>query len=376
MVASALMMGPWTPPATAAAGAASPSIDERAPAVVLGLDSDEASAGVELTKALRHAFALRGLSGGEEADLPELRLALACRTDEPACLSKGGEVLGTRRLIYGTLSRGDDGWTLTLRILETESQTVAAEQTFTLDDPQLTPSQMKATAEQVAGAMMPDTEEVTVPQSSSSAPPPAPPPAPEPEPALDAEPEPEPNEQGVWFGFERPTPRWKWIGFGTSLGLTAVGAAATVSMSVWLTSRDRGFRKQLLDEANNSLTDSNPSNDVDPLLPEGVNLCDYARERPSDPDTGAPLGNEGEVRNANIVAICERGDTVGRAQLATAITTGVTLLSTVVFTGLLLLHRGPKPERRRRQSFERHHLRLGVGPSPRGGAFVGLGGRF
>ncbi|MCA9711915.1 MAG: hypothetical protein KDK70_39120, partial [Myxococcales bacterium] len=63
----------------AASGLAAPAeADARAPAAVLGLDAEEVTVGARLTRALRTAFAARGLGGGQEAGLPELRLALGC----------------------------------------------------------------------------------------------------------------------------------------------------------------------------------------------------------------------------------------------------------------------------------------------------------
>src|SRR5688572_7237101 len=57
------------------------AVDE--PASVLGLESEDAAAGEALTKSLRKAFAKRGLAGGQEMSLSELRLTMGCSGDDP-----------------------------------------------------------------------------------------------------------------------------------------------------------------------------------------------------------------------------------------------------------------------------------------------------
>src|SRR5262245_26901882 len=98
----------WSVYATAAA-------DE--PASVLGLESDDGNAGEALTKALRKAFAKRGLAGGQEMSLSELRLTMGCSGDDPKCLAEGGKAIEVQRLVYGTLKKtGGGGFTLQLNM--------------------------------------------------------------------------------------------------------------------------------------------------------------------------------------------------------------------------------------------------------------------
>ncbi len=342
------------------------------PAAVAALDADDPERGTALTEALRRAFALRGMSGGSKTSLPELRLALGCDGDEPACLAGAGEMLSARRLIYGTMRASDaGGWALQIMILEVETATVAASARIALTPEDLQGARVDETATRIV-------DQLLGPQDS-----PPPPPPPEASSSQgDVEPvypttrrhsDAGPDRDGGWFGLERPTPPWKWAGFGTGLGVTVVFGAATLGMGVWLNSSNGGFRGDLLALAEQSLTDQNPLNDVDPSASQSVNLCEFAAESPTD-STGAPIGGPGQVRNATIAKACDDAGGTRRAMLATGIVTGVGALTTLVFTGLLLIHRGPRPKRL--EAWRHRGLQVGLDPVGGGGAAVRLGGRF
>lgn len=354
-----------------AAGAASlvAPAREAAPAAVVGLDTDAPEQGAALTRALRKAFAARGLSGGEDVNLSELRLALGCKGSSPKCLAKGGALVGARRLIYGTLRRNGGAWALDVTLVEVD-RGAATSASLVLTTAELAADRIDRIAEEVADRLAPETAATTAPtQGTGELAVPSPQP-PEPvEVAEDGRDEPTDDDAGAGklrWGYVRPQPRWKWIGFGVSAGVTVATGAAAIGMTVWLTSKNGGFRGQLIDAANASLSDANPLNDVDPNLPAGINLCDYARENtdPTMPD---------RVRNAAVSQVCNHADTMRRRQLATGITSAVGLVATAAFTVALLVHREPA----RASTWRRHGLHVGVDPATRGqGLSLRVGGRF
>ncbi len=359
----AVVRGSWAMASPAEGGEG-----EEAPAAVVGLDAQGAEQGVALTGALRRAFAARGLSGGKEVNLSELRLALGCKGTSPECLVRGGELLEARRLVYGTLRRAKGGgWSLELTLLEVEGGAETSV-TMALAPAELAPERIDRTAEEIADRLAPDVEVSDAPGRGAeglATPPPEPVERPEDEPRAEG------GKGKLYLGWERPQPRWKLAGFGASAGVLVVTTGAAIGMSVYLTGRNVGFRKRLLDAANASLTDDNANNDIDPGSPETVNLCDLARARPTDA-SGNPLGMPGQVRNAAVAKVCNDADLIRSAQIGTAVVAGVSLASTVVFTLLLLVHRKPARE----GAWRRHGLAVGADAS--GGRGLGLraSGRF
>ena len=331
LVASALAMAPVAPARASQlgvdgwAGTNTPA-GEAAPAAVVGLETDWPEQGAALTQALRKAFAARGLSGGKEVTLAELRLALGCKGTTPKCLARGGSVVGARRLVYGTLHRDASTWALEVTLVEVDGGATTSA-SLVLTNAELAADRIGHVAEEVADRLAPDTVAATTPGQGPGglAEPSSAPQSHEPAEPDDDEADEGKGEGKLRFGYERSQSRWKWIGFGVSAGVAAGTGAATLGLSVWLTSKNGGFRAQLIDAANASLTDANPLNDVDPNLPEGVNLCDYAREQtdPTQPD---------RVRNAAVTKVCNDGDTMRRRQLATGITSAVGLVATAAFT--------------------------------------------
>lgn len=359
--------GTSMPAAAASSASALPLMvrapEDGAPGSVLGLDADKPKLGISLTNALRKAFANRGITGGEEISLEEMRLTMGCTDDGVVCLSDGGKTLGVQRMVFGYLNTTGKGqFQLTLMLLDTGSAKIEAEASIDLTRDQLSDANIDATAADIVRELMPKEQAEETPPSTD----PLPVVEDDVEPAQPAEP-----KSGIYFGLEKPTPRWKWIGFGTSLGLTVVAGGATIGMGVWLTSKNGGFRGELIDAADASLTDDSDTNDVDPNLPAGVNLCDFARSRPTDAD-GNPLGSPGQVRNSSVVAVCNKGDDIRKAQVAAGIGTAVFGVSTLAFTALLLVHkRKPGTE-----ALLRHDVRLGLAPMRNGGLSLGGGMRF
>jgi hypothetical protein len=356
-----------------------PVAREAAPAAVVGLDAEAPEQGAALTRALRRAFAARGLSGGDEVNLSELRLALGCKPATPQCLARGGELLGARRLIYGTLRRAEgQGWALEATLLEVDGGATATA-TLWIADADLEPGRVDATAEAVADRLAPDTAISGRPEASSGEVAAAPPPPPEVEPFEGAEPahegdaeQPDGRSDGkLRWGWVKPQPRWKWAAFGSSLAVTVVFGGATLGMGVWLTSRSGGFRKKLTEAAEDSLLDDSPLNDVDPNLPMGTSLCEYARSRPTN-ENGEPLGMPGEVRNSSVTDVCNQGETVRNAEVATGVLTAVGAAATVAFTLVLFTHREPA----RTSTWRRRGLHVGLDPVRGQGLSARVGGRF
>lgn len=352
-------------PAVPEPGATQPGAMQPEATAVVGLDATNVAVGARLSQALRRAFASRGLSGGGEANLSELRLALGCRTDAPACLAQGGELLGAQTLVYGTLREGEASWDLEIWIVEVDPPTVVEHQMLSFGRAELQPSQVDTTARRVVERLLPapDDERPTVESEPGL------------EPVIEFEPEPNAEEGAsgrlVW-GMQRPVPAWKKAALGSSAGVALVLGGAWVGMQVWLRADGVGFRKKLLAMAEESVQDDKALNDVPTTLPETVNLCDYAEARPTDPQTGEVLGEPGQVRNAGIVKLCGDADAVRRASLGVGIGALASVLSTAVFTTLLFVHR--EPERARAQARRQLHLGLALGRGR--GATLSLGGRF
>lgn len=374
VVASALMTAPVAPVAAGppAEVQGEPGTEAYAPATVLGLDAEQTAVGARLTTALRRAFAARGLGGGEEANLSELRLALGCRTDTPECLAGGGQLLRSRRLIYGSLHKFESGrWALDLSVLEVEAVEIAAHETFKIQGADLAPARIDRLAQDLVDRLLSDEFRSTIPEFSAADASPPPPPPPQVE-GGDSD----SARDGKWeFGLQRPTPRWKWAGFGVSLGVGLVAVAGSIGTTVWIVAHDNnsfGFRPRLIEAANNSLRNPNPDNQVNPMTVDDI--CEYNVTN----EDGSPLvaddtGIEG-ARNLGVANVCNLGEKVQTTNVVFNIVAGVGLLSTVVFTGLLLVHRKPRSPVAR--TWRRRDLRLGLGPTWGQGSALRLGGRF
>ncbi len=330
-----------------------------AAASVLGLDSTDNKTGRKLTVALRKAFANRGLAGGEEISLDEMRLTMGCTNDEASCLSEGGKMLGVRRLVFGYLRATNGTYQLDIQILDVDAGSFQAQESIELTKAQLSADNIDATATDIVNTLMP-------PEEADTDLPPRTSPLPEvEEEEIPAEPDP-PREKGIYFGLQKPkTPKWKWAAFGTSLGLTALAGGTTIGMAVWLTANRGGFRRKLIRLSEESLTDTNDFNDVDPNSGEGANLCEEA-------ETVQPGPNGPVVTNGLITQHCRNAEDVQEAQRIVGITTAVFGVATLAFTAVLLVHkRKPMAD-----AMLRHNVTVGLGPSSDGGISLGGGLRF
>jgi hypothetical protein len=363
--------GPARPASLLASRAPSRAAGDTAPAAVVGLDADAPEQGAALTRALRRSFAARGLSGGEEVTLSELRLALGCKVASPECLSRGGSLLGARRLIYGSLRRSTaGGWSLEVTLVEADDGGAATTVDLALTDADLAGDRVSATAELVADRLAPDTSVSPTPEQGRGGRAPPPPPPPPPERSDDGD-DAVPGDGRLRWGWVRPQPRWKWAGFGVGAGSTVVGFSVALGTGLWLTRPNAGFRQELLDAAEASLNDENELNDIDPNLPATINLCEFARERPLD-ENGQPLGMPGQVRNTDVVQVCNRAETIRRGQVISTVVGSVGLATTVVFTILLFVHREPA----RASTWRRRGMIVGLDPVRGEGVSLRVGGRF
>jgi len=344
-----------TPTVAIAAHARAPEQVEAG--TMLELDAADAALGARVGASLRRAFARRGLDDGRRDSLVDLRLAMGCENDEPSCLAKGGRALGVERLIYGSLQPGADGVVLALSVLVVDAARVGAAHRVVLTAEDLEAANLDATAERVVVELLGERSvpapvavsggAATVPTTSVVAAPPPPAPVVSKPVQTDAG----PRTGKIWWGLERPTPKWKWALFGTSVGLLAASSAAAIGLSVSVRVR---MRDRLVAAANDSLTDESPVNDVDPSVVNDI--CGYAREAPDDtmPDF---------VRNKSVVKECNIAETQEKGLYAAAAMAGISLAATLVFTGLLVMHRTPR------------RVQASVGMTPHGGGAT-LMGRF
>jgi hypothetical protein len=328
------------------------------PAAILTLDGEDAATAEALTMALRKAFATRGLAGSKDMSLVELRLTMGCDDDEPSCLAQGGQTLGVRRLVYGYLRPTRDGFEVEAYLLEVESGIVDRNVTLPFKKADFGPAKIDATAQTIANNLLPGEDDDGLPPRTTT----TPDDFDEPPPPID---EP-PRERKIWFGLEKPTPGWKWAGFGVSLAL-AIGSGVTLAV---LNSRLQGpLRDELHDTADASLLDDNRSNDIDRTMVS--NICNAARATPPgfppEDDQGRPI-----VTNESVTNVCNKADGYRLGTQIAGASLAVFGVSTLVFTGLLFVHR-KKPGA---MALQRHGVTLGGGPTPDGGVAVSGSMRF
>ena len=317
-------------------------------AAVLTLDGDDAASAEKLSEALRRAFAKRGLSGSHELSLVELRLTMGCDNDEPSCLAQGGKTLGVRRIVYGYLRSSGSGYQVDVRILEVDASTIDRNAEISITKADLAPNKIDDTATRIVNNLLPGEDTDALPPRVST-------PAEYTEPGepIDEVQKP-PRERNVWVGLEKPTPGWKWAGFGVSLGL-AVASGVTLAV---LASELNKSEQALQDAADESLTDGNPANDIDrSVTPD---LC--AAATANTPTEDAPNA----VRNAKMTRICNRGSGLSAGTYAAGAGLAVFGVSTLIFTGLLFIHRN-KPGA---LAMKRRGVTFGAGPTMDGGVSV------
>lgn len=334
----ALLTGAVAPAHAAPAGKAS----------VLTLEGDDAQRTTALSKALQSEFAARGVGGGRDMSLAELKLTMGC--DEPpsvACLSGGGKTLGVDRMIYGTLTKTRGGaYSLNLSLMDVASATVQKIVNAELSAGALTEGAVQATAADLVTQMLGPVE--TAPAEVVPA-------GPGPD---ETKPEPQPQNSGklVWGRYDAPV--WKKAALGASAGLLVVSLAVGIGTYVQI-KPDGKLYNDLVAEGKASLTDKSTTNDVNPNM--SGDMCAAARKS---------LGDG--VVNGDMSKICNKADGLASAATGAFVATGVFAAATVAFATLLFVHKN-KPGVARLQ---RHGVTMGMTPLRGGGAMVGGSLRF
>ncbi len=326
--ALALTIG-WVNPALAAPAGGKAS--------VLTLEGDDPAKAQSLSKALQSEFAARGVGGGRDMSLAELKLTMGC--DEPpsaACLGSGGKTLEVERMVYGSLSKTKSGgYTLMLSMMDVGTSSVTKTVNTELGADALSDAAVQATAKDLV-------TQVLGPEAKPE-PVVAPPPKVE-------EPKPVSNKL-VWGKYDAP--KWKKAGLAASAALTVVSLG--VAIGTYMAIRPGGkLKKDLIQAAKDSETDKSGTNDISPYTDQ--DLCALAREKVT-----------GGVKNGDMTKICNKADGLATAATAGAIATGIFAASTVVFATLLFVHKD-KPGVAKLQ---KHGLTLGAMPLRSGGAIVG-----
>ncbi len=314
-------------------------------ASVLTLESDDPGKAQALSKALQSEFAARGVGGGRDMSLAELKLTMGC--DEPpsaACLGSGGKSLGIDRMIYGSLTRAKSGgYTLNLSVMEVGTTSITKTVNTELGADALTGAAVQSTAKDIVTQVLGPEATTAEPDTAT--------------PADGAVEEPGPQKSGklVWGRYDAP--KWKKAGLAVSAVLTV--ASLGLAVGTWIVARPGGkIESDVRAAGARSLMDKDASNNVSPYM-EG-SLCKAAR------------GTGGTPKNQEMADLCDKGDGMATAATAGAIATGIFAASTVVFTTLLFVHKD-KPGVARLQ---KHGLSLGAMPLRAGGVMVGGVVRF
>jgi hypothetical protein len=323
-------------------------------ASLLGLESDDAAAGAALTKALRKAAAKRGLGGGPEMSLVEMRLTMGCETNSEACLAEGGKAIEVRQLIYGELRKSSGGYKVQLYLLDVGSAGIASNTTVPLSTADLSPDKIDATAAKVIQSLLPkETDDEPLPATTDT------PAVPEAEPETTPAPDKAPRQKKYEWGREKPAPRWKKIGLGVTAGVGGAALVAGVVMQALLQTK---LRNDLLDAVDGSVDDDNPGNDIDRGNPD---LCKAARESPN---------GDNKVRNKKVTQVCNRADGIQTGSFVALAGGAVLGAAAIAFTVLLFVHKRKGSEGA--AALLRHDFKLSAAPTFRGGAQMGVGFRF
>jgi len=315
---------------------------------VLGLEGDDEAAAASLTAALRREFAARGVGGGKEMSTLELKLTMGCEEPPPpGCMAEGGRTLGVSQMIYGSVVKAGDSYTVDLTFLDVDGGAVKE----TLKTP--------LSADAFGEGVIDQTAKDLVNQMLGAEP------EPEPEPAV-ASPavpgpvvhEPTVDDGGGLVWGRHDAARWKKIGLVTSGALAVVSIGAAVATSLMIR-RDGPVYNDLIDAAKGSLEDDTPGNDINPNTMQ--DLCDVART--------APPGEMGTVTNKPVAEVCRRGDTLATVATASWVGAGIFAASTIAFTTLLFVHKEKKDGATAK--LRAHGAAVGVSPMSHGGAMVG-----
>jgi hypothetical protein len=312
-----------------------------------------------LSDAIRWDLNQRGLDDGNTMTLAELQLTLGCGDEDLACFAQGGQTLGSSSLVFGDVRKVGNNYVITLNSLDVATGKLSNTIEKTVPFTDLGEAQLGATAAALVDSLYkiaPTVEEL---------PPDEQPPGGEgtvDDPGSDEAVEDEPGDSKFVWGAYSPRPGWKWAGVGVSSVLLLGGLGMAIGATVAI-GENGPLRKDLLAEAEASLTDDKDSNDIDPNSNE--DLCELAR---TPPDPNKP----NEVTNGRVTEVCIKFDNTSKIATAGWIATGVFAATTVIFTTLLFVHKRNKTV----ATLRNHKVGFGGAPSPRGGFMLGGSFRF
>lgn len=323
----------------------------------LGLEG-EGEQVTSLSDAIRWDLNQRGLDDGNTMTLAELQLTLGCGDQDLACFAQGGQTLGSSSLVFGDVRKVGNNYVITLNSLDVATGKLSntIEKSVPLTD--LGEAQLGATAAALVDSLY------KIEPTVDELPPEDQPPGEDTVdgPQTDEPVEDEPGDSKYVWGAYSPRPGWKWAGVGVSSVLMLGGLGMAIGATVAI-GENGPLRKDLLNEAEASLTDSKDSNDIDPNSNE--DLCELAR---TPPDPSKP----NEVTNGRVTEVCIKFDNTSKIATAGWIATGVFAATTVLFTTLLFVHKRNKTVATLRE----HKVGLGGAPSPHGGFMLGGSFRF
>ena len=321
---------------------------------VLDLEGDDTAAAA-LTTALRREFAARGIGGGKEMSALELKLTMGCDDPPaPACMAEGGKTIGVSKMVYGEVVKAGDGFTVNLTLLDVEGVAVQESLSVPLAADALGSGVVDQTAKDLVDRMLgaePEPEQPADIEPSEPS---------EPLPVYD---EPVEDESGGLVWGRHDAARWKKVGLATSAVLTVAAVGTGVATGLMIV-EGGSVQKELIDAAEKSLEDDKASNDINPYVSRGTNLCDIAE-----------TAEDGQkVTNAEVATVCRKGKTLAAVSTASFIGAGIFGLTTVVFTTLLFVHR--KKTDGVAAKLRSHGAAVGISPTRDGGAMVGGRWRF
>lgn len=357
LLAAMLAVALVASPGRALAGPADPT---HVPAAVLVLDGDNTESAHTATQRLRTALADRGFSSEHTSTTAELTLALDCGKFDAGCAAKAAPELGVDRIFYGTLRSSPPG--LTLRMFDAKQGVVAGEVHVPMAS--LDVEAQEAAVVEAVDALLPHDDNALPPPTAASVV--APPDAPG---AVGSD-----TRQGkyIWGAYD-PRPTWKKAFLGTSIAVGATGLILGVALGVpaFQAQRQRGrLYDDLVTEAEASLQDGNPVNDVNPATVE-----DLCSDQPGSGGALEDITPEGGdtvsgIRNADVARVCQRGSlyatigTVGWVMFAAG------TLGSIAATTLYFVRKNPNAT-----AWRRRGLHIGAAPTRRGAA-LSAGFRF
>jgi hypothetical protein len=322
---------------------------------VLTLEGDDPARAVALTRALQAEFAGRGIGGGREMSLSELKLTMGCdEPPAPKCLADGGKSLGIDTMVYGSLFKRQGGYTVVLSLLEVGTANVQKTITSEISKEEVEQGNVQATAKSLAAKLL-------GPDKATPEPGPGPGPGPDDkvEPEGPTEPEQPATKSKLVWGKHEDVAGWKKAGLYASAGLTVVSFGAAIALGVMTRKPNGSAYKKLISLSQASHEDDNDENNVEWW--DGTKPCDDARSM---------LG--GGVKNAQVADQCSRGENMAKAATGLFVAGGVFAVATLAFTTLMFVHRDkPGMAKLRQRGFN-----LGAAPTLTGGVMVGGGMRF